>query len=241
MAEKPSVEAVEKRIGIDAKKEEYFVSKKIEQEKNFFQIQFEKNPWLANVLFVLAVVLFIGIVLVLQDISSKVYIEKSQISAPIISISPSVPGIIDKFYVKEGDVVFKGEKLAKVGSQILTARTKGVIVSLEKNPGQIATSQTSVVEMIDRSEFRVVGRLQEDKGLKDIEVGQKVVFTVDAFGDKQYVGFVDSIQETARQSDIVFSISDKRQENEFEVRAKFDVDLYPELKNGMSAKMWVFK
>jgi hypothetical protein len=43
------------------------------------------------------------------------------------------------------------------------------------------------------------------------------------------------------QSDIVFSISDKREEKEFEVKATFDADAYPELKNGMSAKMWVYK
>jgi hypothetical protein len=39
----------------------------------------------------------------------------------------------------------------------------------------------------------------------------------------------------------VFSISDKREEREFEVRAIYDTNAYPELKNGMSAKMWIYK
>jgi len=39
----------------------------------------------------------------------------------------------------------------------------------------------------------------------------------------------------------VFSISDKRESREFEVKALFDSQAYPELKNGMSARMWIEK
>jgi len=171
----------------------------------------------------------------------RVYIEKAVIDAPIISLGPAAPGVIDKFYVKEGERVHKNQVLAKVGEQYIRAQTDGIILSIKNSPGQLSNSQDAVVQMLDPREFRLVGRIEEDKGLSDIRAGQKVVFTVDAFGSKEYEGVVDSISPTARQSDIVFSISDKRQENEFEVKAKFDVGDYPELKNGMSAKMWVYK
>jgi multidrug resistance efflux pump len=95
--------------------------------------------------------------------------------------------------------------------------------------------------MIEPKELRIVGHIAEDKGLADIKLGQKVVFTVDAFGSKEYSGVVSSISPTSRNSDIVFSISDKRQEQEFDVKVSYDVKSAPELKNGMSARMWIYK
>ena len=67
------------------------------------------------------------------------------------------------------------------------------------------------------------------------------MFLASMLGSKTYDGIVDSIAPTARQSDIVFSISSKREEKDFNVYVRFDVSKYPELKNGMSAKMWIYK
>jgi hypothetical protein len=87
----------------------------------------------------------------------------------------------------------------------------------------------------------VVGHVQETKGLKYLQVGQAAMFKIDAFGGKKYYGVVDEIGETSRQSGIIFNISDKREVREFDVKVRFDVNAYPELKNGMSAKLWVYK
>lgn len=172
---------------------------------------------------------------------SRIYIEKAEITAPIISLAPSAPGVIDKFYVREGERVHKNQPLAKIGDETLKARTSGIIISTTNNPGQTAGPQTPVITMMDPKEMRLVGRIAEDKGLSDIRPGQKAVFTVDAYGSAEYPATVETISPSARQSDIVFSISDKREEREFEVKATIDAATHPELRNGMSAKMWVYK
>jgi len=200
-----------------------------------------RHPLAADAVFVIVLLALVGGFLYWHDMSGKVYIEKAQISAPVISLSPSAPGVIDKFYVQEGDEVSQGQKLAKVGDEIISARTAGVITWIQNTPGQMVSPTQPVVKMIDPREFRVVGRIAEDKGLVDIKPGQKIVFTVDAFPGKQYNGVVDSIGTAARDSDIVFSISDQREEREFDVNAVYDVQAYSDLKNGMSAKMWVYK
>jgi len=201
----------------------------------------KQHPLAADAIFILALLLAVGGFLYWQDLQGKVYIEKAEISAPVIALSPSATGAIDKFYVEEGDEVSQGQKLAKVGDEIITAKTAGTVVWIQNTPGQTVTPQQPVVKMIDSRQFRVVGRIEEDKGLSDIKVGQKVLFTVDAFPGRQYQGVVDSIGTTARESDIVFSISDKRAEHEFDVYAIYDVRTYSELKDGMSAKMWIYK
>lgn len=209
--------------------------------KNGILARIRRNRRLMFTVILIAVcVVFGGLAYWLTSLE-KVYIEKAEINAPIISLGPQAPGVIDKFYVAEGESVRKNQVLAKVGDQYIRAKTDGIVLELENNPGQLAGVQDAVVRMLDPREFRVVGHIEEDKGLSDIRVGQRVVFTVDAFGSKQYEGVVDSVSPTARQSDIVFSISDKRQEMEFDVKATFETSRYPELKNGMSAKMWVYK
>jgi hypothetical protein len=97
------------------------------------------------------------------------------------------------------------------------------------------------VTIIDPNDLRVVGHLDEDKGLADVRVGQQATFTVDAYSSKKYIGTVDEISETSRTTGVMFSISDKRAVKQFDIKVRFNINDYPELKNGMSAKIWISK
>jgi hypothetical protein len=68
-----------------------------------------------------------------------------------------------------------------------------------------------------------------------------VKFTVDAFDGKEFEGRVESVSETSHAGDVVFNISDQRQTQNFDVKIWYDVNRYPELQNGMSAKVWILK
>jgi multidrug resistance efflux pump len=107
-------------------------------------------------------------------------------------------------------------------------------------PGQVFSAGAPVVTMIDPGELRIMGKIDEDKGLSRIKVGDPVSFTVDAFGNTEFVGVVDEVSPTSNQSSVVFSISDKREIKQFDVKVRYDITLHPEFKNGMSAKMRVY-
>jgi multidrug resistance efflux pump len=176
-----------------------------------------------------------------QDVSSKVFIENSEITGPVTSLGPDSSGILREVYVKEGDHVSVGQPLFNVSGRITSSMTPGIITLVQNTPGQMESPQSVVVKLYDPSGLRVKGHLQEDQGLSDMRIGQKVIFTLDAYGSKQYQGTVDTISPISDDSSVVFSISDKRQEKQFDVNVKFDINAYPEIKNGMSAKMWVIK
>ncbi|HSB46650.1 MAG TPA: HlyD family efflux transporter periplasmic adaptor subunit [Candidatus Bilamarchaeum sp.] len=200
-----------------------------------------EHPLFIEVTLAVVVACLVGGYLYIQDMQSKIYIEKARIEAPVIEISPSLPGVMDKLYVEEGQTVAKGQKLAKVGDEVLTAGTRGTVVWVKDTPGAYISPHETVVKIINPQQLRLVGRLQEDKGLRDVQPGQRIVFTVDAFGPKQYNASVERVAEAAEDSDIVFSISDKRESREFEVFGLFDYAEHPELKSGMSARMWIYK
>lgn len=178
-------------------------------------------------------------------VSSKtIYIDTSVITAPLINLSPINSGVLEAVYVNVGDMVTEDQPIARVGDEIVKAQTSGEIVTVDNNIGEFEntlTGQGVVATMIDPTQLRVVGELDENKGLSDVKVGDPATFTVDAFGGKTYQGVVDEVAPTSVQSDVVFNISDQRPTNEFDVYVRFDPTQYPELKNGMSARIWVYK
>ncbi len=94
--------------------------------------------------------------------------------------------------------------------------------------------------MIDPNQLRVVGKIDENKGLSSIKIGDPATFTVDAFGGTEFTGIVDEISPTSDQSSVVFSISDKREIKQFDLKVRYDIALHPEFKNGMSAKLRIY-
>ena len=180
--------------------------------------------------------------LAFMTVSNKtVYIEKSQISAPLVNLSSVSGGTLKAVFVKEGDIITPNTVVAQVGTELIKSTAGGLVVTVINDIGRQVDSGSPVVVTIDPTELRVVGQVQEDKGLVDIHVGDPVSFTVDAFGSKKFSGVVDVISPTSQSPDVVFSVSDKRQEQNFDVKVDYDEALHPELKNGMSAKMWVYK
>lgn len=173
--------------------------------------------------------------------SGRIYVDSAQISAPIASLSPLVGGSLQETFVNVGDVVGANAPIARVGNELIKSKDSGLVLSIRQDIGTVFGPTQPVATMINPYDLRVIGSVTEDKGLSQIQIGQKAIFTVDAFGSKEYTGVVDEISPTSKQSDVVFNISDKRQEQQFDVKIRFDVKQYPEIKNGMSAKIWIYK
>ncbi len=174
-----------------------------------------------------------------QTVKDQVYVEKSGIVAPLITLSSEQGGELKNIFVKVGDTVPAGFAVAQVGNEIIRTITPGFVVQAESVLGKNFSPIEPVVTIINPQDLRVVAQVEENKGLNRIVIGQQAVFTVDAFGSRKFFGVVDEIAETSRDSGVVFNISDKREVKVFDVKIRFDEKQYPELKNGMSAKVWI--
>ncbi len=201
----------------------------------------EKRKLLIAALVALFVIAGFGGAAYLGVTSKRVYIDKSEINAPEIALSPTKAGILEELFVKPGDWAEQDSVVARVGDDLVKTKDAGLIVATENNIGKTFNPGEAVVTMINPEDLRAVGHLEENKGLDAVKVGQPVLFTVDAFGSKQYTGTVDEISPTSRASGVVFNISDKRETRQFDVKVRYNIDDYPELKNGMSAKIWIYK
>ena len=176
-------------------------------------------------------------------VSSKtVYIDLSVVQAPVIDLSPTDSGQLQAVFVKVGDMVTANQPIARVGDGVVESQTSGEIVSVDQNIGEFEnamTGQAIVATMVDPTQLRVVGQLDEDKGLAAVEVGDTAKFTVDAFGSKEYYGVVDEVGQIS-EGDTTSNIFSQRPTYQFNIYVRFDPARYPELKDGMSARIWVY-
>jgi multidrug resistance efflux pump len=201
-----------------------------------------KNPFVTSIITVLLLVGLIvgGMFFYFKEMQGRIKIENSLVNTTIIPIVPTTVGKLRTVLVVEGQKVKKGDALAEVGSEVVRAFSDGIIIETNKQIGATVSQQTPIVKMINPNEMRINGTIDENKGLNQLKVGQVVSFTVDALPGKLFWGFIDEIAPTAKQTSMAFSISSERPTQQFEVFTRFNASAYPEIKNGMSAKMVVY-
>lgn len=207
-------------------------------KKIFSKLKDRKFLKVVSSVFIL--ILLISLYVFFQATKDRIHIDNSLIQAPIIIVSSSASGKVQEIDVKAGQTVLSGDILAVVGSETLRAQTDGLIISASDLTGSAVNQATQLIQMIRPINLRVVGTIDENKGLNDIKVGQTVSFTIDALPGKTYWGYIDEISPSANIPVFSFSSSSERPTQQFTVYAKFNTALYPNIKNGMSAKMVVY-
>ncbi len=211
------------------------------EEHHVKKVNVLKRPEVQSIIGIIVVVLLLVGFIFWQSESGTLFIENSEITVPVVNLSGSTAGTLNALYVSEGETIAANTPVALVGTNIVSSKQSGVVVSVVNKIGEFFVPGETVVSMVHPEDMRVVGAIDETKGLDQLKVGQKASFTVDAFGDKTYVGVVESISQTSDDTGVVFSISDKRPTKKFDVKVRFNVADYPELKNGMSAKITVYE
>lgn len=198
------------------------------------------KPWVKSLAAVVIIFGAMGAFLFWNVSSTQVSIDTSVLSAPTAAIAPTSGGPLNALYVKEGDTVAPNAPIAQVGTETLFAKSGGIAAGGPQVIGSFFAPGQKVMTVVDNSQMRVAGTIDETKGLSKVKAGQRVTFTVDAYPGKKYIGTVDEVSPVSDTTGIAFTISDKRPVQKFTVYARFDVSAYPELKSGMSAKMTVY-
>lgn len=172
--------------------------------------------------------------------AGKISIVDSTVSSPLLAVYPANDGILQDVFVKIGQKINKGDPLAVVGSQTIYSPTGGIVTDINNSIGGDTVTTDPVAEIINPGLTRIDGVIDENKGLSEINIGDPVSFTVDALPGKVFWGYVDEVAQTAKPTEVAFTISSERPTQQFDVYAKFDAFANLEIKNGMSAKMTVY-
>ena len=215
----------------------------MKEEKNEVKIKSSvfSKPWVQSITGIVVIVVLLVVFIFWRILDNQIKIDNSSIDAPIINLSSTTSGVLQEIYVNVGQEVLPNTQVARVGNETIFSKVGGIIVSVNSQEGQFFSPGTPVVSMINTDAERIVGKIDENKGLSDIKVGQTATFTIDAFGNKTFEGVVDEVSPISDQSGVVFNISDKREVKQFDVKIRFDVKAHPLFKEGMSAKITIYK
>ncbi|HEU4677607.1 MAG TPA: efflux RND transporter periplasmic adaptor subunit [Candidatus Paceibacterota bacterium] len=200
----------------------------------------KRRRWVKSIAVMALIFGALGGYLFWRSVAGVVSIDTSRLDAPIAAVAPTTAGVLNMLYVQEGDRVAANAPIAVVGSETLYAKESGIVDSAPRVVGSYFGLGQPVVQIVVDEKMRVVGEIEETKGLDEIAPGKPVTFTVDAFPGRTYVGVVDEIAPASNDAAVAFSISDKRPVKKFDVYMRFPVKDYPELKTGMSAKVKVY-
>ena len=189
----------------------------------------------------LLVLLVAGLGYYLWQSSHRITIDNANLSAPQTTLPAHTGGILRQVYASVGDQVLADRPIARVGSEVITSDRPGTVISIRQDLGAFLPAGTTVATLIDRASLRVDGEIEEDKGLSELHIGQRAEVKFDAFGGRKFPGVVEEISDQPRQGQIAFSISDKRESRKYQVTVRLDGAPDAELKQGMSARITVFK
>jgi multidrug resistance efflux pump len=171
----------------------------------------------------------------------RVKIDDATIDAPLTTLPAHAGGDLKAVYASVGDMVRPYRPLARVGNEVITSDVSGRVISISQDVGGFVPPGTTVVTLINPGALRADGQIEEDKGLSDLRIGQRAVVKVDAFGGRKFPGVVEEISDQPHQQAINFSISDKRQTQKYDVKVRLTGRADPGLRQGMSARIWVYK
>lgn len=201
----------------------------------------KKRKIIKRIIFLAAIIFLASFGYYWVYMRNVIFSDKASISAPLVEIGAEKPGILQKVFVKEGEIIKPYAHIARIDNFEISSKAAGLVVTVNNEIGKIFNPGVPIITVINPGDLRVVAHVEENNGLSEIRIGQKVKFTVDAFDSKEYFGTVDQLAYTSDESSVAFNISDKREVKQFIVKIKYDVAAYPELLNGMSARVWIYK
>ncbi|MDE2026048.1 MAG: efflux RND transporter periplasmic adaptor subunit [Patescibacteria group bacterium] len=208
--------------------------------KSKLQTWFKNKRFVRGLIIAVVAILLVSGIFYLEKTQGRVFIDDSLVQAPIINVSPAQSEKLMEIDVYDGQKVTRGDVLGIAGTDTLRADTDGLIIMANQQIGSLISVQNPLAQMINTADMRIAGTIDENKGLDSVRVGQVASFTVDALPGRVFWGYVDEVSPSAKQTQLSFSISSERPTQQFVVYVKYDANKYPEIKNGMSAKITVY-
>ncbi|MBF4694980.1 HlyD family secretion protein [Fusibacter ferrireducens] len=147
--------------------------------------------------------------------------ENAQVSANMITVTPEITGKVDSWNIKEGDMIKEGAILgvqdvsmllssnvinpaalsssadAIVSKAEIKAPISGKVIHTTIVEGQVLSPGMEAAIIADTEHIFIKANVEETDIFK-IEQGQTVDITVDAFGNKPFYGYVQSIGQATQ-------------------------------------------
>jgi len=155
----------------------------------------KKGKWFALGL-VLTLVLVVGTAVGVYFMWQSTHFlatDNARVTTTLIAVTPSMPGILERFTVYEGRYVSENEILGWVeNSEAMRSPVAGLVIHTNAVQDQAVSAMDPVAVIADISNIHVQANIEETD-IARIRVGQPVTVTIDPLGNRQFNGYVSEI------------------------------------------------
>ncbi|MCL2837965.1 MAG: efflux RND transporter periplasmic adaptor subunit [Oscillospiraceae bacterium] len=117
----------------------------------------------------------------------------ASVQTNLIQIFPPAPGRLDRFTVSEGSFVSENEIIGRVENVgHLRSPVDGVVVDTNAVLNQVVSPQMPVAVIADMNNIHIRANIEEGN-ISQLQIGQRAYATIDALGNRQFVGYISSI------------------------------------------------
>jgi len=181
MSDKKATETIETKEALEKKKA---------QGKKFMGLLF---------LLVIAAGAFFGARFVRQSVS-YLTTDNARVTTTLIAVMPTAPGILERFTLFEGRHVEKNEVVGWVeNGEPMRSPVNGVVIQSAAVQNQVVSPMSPLAVIADTGNLHILANIEETD-ITRIHVGQSATVTIDAFGSRQFAGYVAEVgQVTAAE------------------------------------------
>ena len=145
---------------------------------------------------ILTVVLLAGAVTgfyFIRQGASYITTDNARITTDLITVSSSMPGTLERFMIYEGRRVQRDEILGWVeGGETMRSPIDGIVIHTNAVQGQDILPMSPIAVIANTAGLHISANIEEDDILR-IQPGQSVAVTIDAFGSRQFSGYVSRV------------------------------------------------
>ena len=125
--------------------------------------------------------------------TNYVVTENARITTTLVTVTPTVTGILETFTIYEGRYVRKNEIIGWI-ENIETFRSPfdGLVVRSYVSQNQVVSPLEPLAVIADINNLHIQANIEETY-ITRIHRGQTVSVTIDAFGNRQFTGYVSEI------------------------------------------------
>lgn len=152
---------------------------------------------------IIALVIIIGVgvwgVMYWQD-NTYFTTQNAKVTAKTYTITPSVPGKLVRYNLKEGDVVKKDEVIGRIDTgAYLKSPVDGTVIKSNVTEDQLVAQTTVVAVVADTADVYIGANIEETDIIK-IQKGQTVFVNLDAYPNKKFEAVVSEIESATQNS-----------------------------------------
>jgi len=134
-----------------------------------------------------------GITLHVSRRTPHVTTGNARVTADLITLRATSPGLLERFTLYEGREVREGEILGWVeNGESFRSPVNGVVVDTNVTVGQHVLPMEALATIADTSNIHIQANIYETE-IQNVRLGQPVTVTIDAFGNRRFNGYVSSI------------------------------------------------